>query len=119
MLPKINRLPGHLISKALNSKITLDSPFFAIKALKEKSSYPPLVGFIVSTKISKKAVGRNKIKRLLRESIRPYLKTLKKGQIVLIIAKHSIKGKTLSQLETALAPLIKKLDQPQNEKPIS
>lgn len=109
MLPKTNRLPSHLIKKTLNSPQTLQSQLFVIKASLQNSSLSPRIGFIVSTKTAKLAVTRNKIKRLLRESIKPHLKVLKKNQDLLIIAKPEIKGKTLDQIKETLNSLVKEL----------
>lgn len=47
-------------------------------------------GFIVSTKISKKAVLRNRAKRLLRETIRTLLPKIKEGFDILLLAKKGL-----------------------------
>lgn len=47
-------------------------------------------GFIISTKISKKAVIRNRIKRIMSEVIRQNLKKIKNGYDVLFLIKPSI-----------------------------
>ncbi|MBU1085196.1 MAG: ribonuclease P protein component [Candidatus Beckwithbacteria bacterium] len=109
MIPKINRLPGYKIPKLITSPIFLNSNFFVIKILETKSLEPPQIGFIVSTKISKKAVIRNKIKRLLREAIKPHLKTFKKGQNILIIARYPIVDKTLNQIKENLKLRLRRL----------
>jgi len=46
------------------------------------------VGFIVSKKVSKKAVLRNRIKRVLRESVRKEIKQLNRGYDIIIIARR-------------------------------
>ena len=38
-------------------------------------SFPTKIGFVVSKKIHKRAVKRNRIKRLMRESVRLYIKS--------------------------------------------
>jgi len=47
-------------------------------------------GFIISTKISKSAVVRNRIKRIISEVIRKNLEKIKKGLDVLFLIKPSI-----------------------------
>ena len=41
---------------------------------KKKEDFPTKIGFVVSKKIHKRAVKRNRIKRLMRESVRLYIK---------------------------------------------
>lgn len=51
-------------------------------------------GFIISTKISKKAVTRNKIKRIIADCIRIKLDEIKKGlDVVFLIKPNAIKIK--------------------------
>ena len=40
----------------------------------KKEDFPTKIGFVVSKKIHKRAVKRNRIKRLMRESLRLYIK---------------------------------------------
>lgn len=40
----------------------------------KKEDFPTKIGFVVSKKIHKRAVRRNRIKRLMRESVRLYIK---------------------------------------------
>ena len=40
----------------------------------KKEDFPTRIGFVVSKKIHKRAVKRNRIKRLMRESVRLYIK---------------------------------------------
>lgn len=45
---------------------------------KKNSDFPTKIGFVVSKKIHKRAVKRNRIKRLMRESLRLYIKNSEK-----------------------------------------
>jgi ribonuclease P protein component len=47
------------------------------------------LGFVVSTKVDKKAVVRNKVKRRMREALRSELGKIKNGHDLLFIAKKS------------------------------
>jgi len=66
-------------------------------------------GFIVSTKISKLATRRNRIKRLLRENIRTdFLPRLVKPLKAVIIAKPEIVDKDFWQIKQDLEQLFSK-----------
>ncbi|MEK7083752.1 MAG: ribonuclease P protein component [Patescibacteria group bacterium] len=59
------------------------------------------IGFVVSTKVSKRAVERNRVKRQMREVIRLLLKqgTIHTGYLIACIAKPAIIGKTYGEIE--------------------
>ncbi len=66
------------------------TPFRAYLRTKKNVFPESRFGFIVSKKISKKAVVRNKIKRKMREAIKNNLSGIKKGFDVVIIALPGI-----------------------------
>lgn len=66
-------------------------------------------GIVISKKVSKKAVERNKIKRLLAEVIRRNLKNIKGGYRMVFLTKTSILGKTLEEIEEEVKKVIGKL----------
>lgn len=55
-------------------------------------------GFVVSTKISKNATQRNRIKRALNESVRHNLYILKNGYDVVYLAKPSIESVSTDEI---------------------
>lgn len=65
-------------------------------------------GFIISTKISKKAVVRNKIKRIMSEVIRKNLDKLKKGYDVVFLIKPSAVRVSKDELEKETYEIITK-----------
>lgn len=65
-------------------------------------------GFIVSKKVSKKAVERNRAKRLLRESIRLTQKNIKTGFDAVFISKAGIVGKDFEEVNSAVEKLLKR-----------
>lgn len=69
------------------------------------------IGFVVSKKLSKSAVIRNKIKRQMREIVRLILKKtkLKKGYFLLILAKKEILEANYLEIEKSLEQLLKKV----------
>ena len=63
------------------------------------------VAFIVSKKISQKAVVRNKIKRRLREVFRIYLSNLKTGYDLVFFTKKGIEKKCFGEIQAEVERL--------------
>jgi ribonuclease P protein component len=87
MLPKENRLPGHAFILVKKRGRTLRSKNLTLKVLGERGEDPSRIGIIISTKVSKKAVVRNKIKRRIKESVLKILPKIKNGFDIVLIAK--------------------------------
>ncbi len=66
------------------------------------------VGFVVSKRISKHAVERNYIKRLLSEAIRPLLTELSGNCDVVISARSNIVGKDLQTIAYDIETLLRR-----------
>ncbi len=74
MLPKQNRLQSDWsVKKALRRGRRLGTRYFKVSALKRRRGQHNRFAFIVSLKVSKKAVDRNRLKRRAREAIRKIL----------------------------------------------
>lgn len=72
---------------------TVNGSFLFIKFKKNNLNIPRF-GFIVGLKVSKKAVERNKIRRLLSETARINLKYIKDGYDIISVVKPGIMEKT-------------------------
>ena len=94
MLRKENRL-SKLIRRADEKKFF--SPLFNVRISDNKDGKVRF-GFVVSKKIDKRAVVRNRTKRVLRASVEGFLKDLM-GKDITVIAKKSLSFK---DKETAL-----------------
>jgi len=81
------------------------SPFFLVKFLKTADA--ARVTVVVSTKVSKKAVTRNRIKRIIRDCIRHSLLSLKSGDYVVIV-KPSIARLEAVQMREEVLGLLQK-----------
>ncbi len=79
------------------------NPLFVLK-YRAASLVEPRFGFIVSTKVSKRAVERNRIKRVAREQIRSIITDFKTGDYVIIV-KSKASGKTPTELRASLSQL--------------
>lgn len=66
------------------------------------------VGFVISKRISKHAVTRNYIKRLLGEAIRPVLADLPTGLDIVFSARGQILGADLSTLRQDMSTLLRR-----------
>lgn len=71
----------------------------------EKSQ--PRIGIIVSKKVAKKAVARNRIRRVLAEAIRLHLGDMKKNVDVVVVALPDFKAKKTPQAAKTLYDLFK------------
>ncbi len=85
MLKKQNRLSKTKdVATVTKRGRSFFSPYFVVKYLKTADA--ARVTVVVSTKVSKKAVLRNRIKRIIRDLIRrSVLPTLKSGDYVIIV----------------------------------
>jgi ribonuclease P protein component len=84
MLKKVNRLAkAKDIQKAFARGRTFFNPFFTVKFA--PSPEPPRFTVVVSTKVFKKAVSRNRLKRIIREYLRKNLNKFKKGNYIIMV----------------------------------
>ena len=68
----------------------------------------PRFAFVVSTKIDKRAVKRNRAKRLLKASIKFLFPRIKKGVIVVFLARKAIVGKDLASVRVETEKMFEK-----------
>jgi len=64
-------------------------------------------GFVISKKTAKRAVDRNRIKRILRESIHHLLPTIPTGLDYMFIAKQNFAEKHTADIEQEIKNLLK------------
>lgn len=90
MLPDKNRLKKRSeFDFVKGNGQMLQSSSFGIVFLKRNMGSTRF-GFIVSTKISKRATARNRVKRVLKEAIRNLLPKIKEGFDVVFLVKRAI-----------------------------
>lgn len=110
VLPRSNRLTRKsdfdLVSK---SGKVVQSTSFGFAFLEADDKVPPKIGFIVSNKISKKAVDRNKIRRVLREIVRENLGSVPNGFLFVILARRNILEKNKDELEKELVKVLNRI----------
>jgi len=109
LLPQIYRLKNKIDFKKIyqNGK-SLANPYIVIYVFKKPVAGNPRIGFSVSKKLGC-AVCRNKIKRRMREAIKPYLKLIKPNNVdIIFIARFKIKGISFKLVEKNMVNLLKR-----------
>ena len=116
MLKKENRLKSRNAFKATynNRNIVSDNNIVLYAGkIKIDKNCPTRVGFVVSKKIHKRAVKRNRIKRLIRENIRLMIKQgqeeINNYQSLIFVAKDGILELEFEEINKIILILLNKL----------
>ena len=116
MLPKQYRLKKRTAFKATykikHSSHSGGVTLFA--GIEKKEEIPTKVGFVVSKKVHKRAVKRNRLKRLLRESYRQLLKENNlygsdKFLSLVFVGVENALGKNFDEIKNAVKKTLEKL----------
>ncbi|MEF8846972.1 MAG: ribonuclease P protein component [Candidatus Paceibacterota bacterium] len=108
MLPKDNRLKKEKdFERVFKKGKSYNQTFLFLKVLKRDNNQESRFGFVVSTKVSKKAVVRNKLKRQLREIIREKLPEIKSDYDAVTVVQPGIETQSFHQLKQNLLQLLK------------
>lgn len=103
MLPKENRLTKKTDFTQVSKRgEVIQSKNFGLAYFRANNNKAPKFGFIVSNKISKKAVDRNKVKRVLRQVVRELVGDVKNGLLFVLLVKKSILGASQDELKREL-----------------
>jgi len=94
--------------KVYDSGKTVRDSFLFIKFLKDSSLENSKFGIVVSTKVSKKATVRNRIKRQISEAIKPHLKQISKNVNAVIVTNSKIVDKEFTEIEKVVLNLLRK-----------
>jgi ribonuclease P protein component len=108
MLSRLNRLTKNKEFENVFKKGR--SSYDKILGIKTTSNNLGVVrfGILISTKVSKKAVERNKVKRRIREILRKNLEKLNNCDIIVITLKGIIKN-TYAEIERSIIFQLKRL----------
>lgn len=107
-LPEINRLKKKKdFDNVFKNGKGLKGSLFFLKFIENKKNEPRF-GFVVSLKVSKKAVLRNKIRRIASEIIRQNLGGIKKGVDAVIVANPGEKHSDYGEISKDISGLLKK-----------
>jgi ribonuclease P protein component len=113
MLPKANRLRRNQdFSKVYEKGLRKKGPDLVLRALRRpgensQTAKPTRIGISIGKKVSKQAVVRNRLKRLIRAAMRQLLPKIKPGWDLAIVVKPTAQKcnyrEILQQLEQLLA----------------
>lgn len=109
MLAKKNRLTGSKdYDRVQEEGKVFQSDNFGIAYFERKDELSSRYGFVVSTKVAKDAVDRNRFKRAMSEAVRMESINLKDGYDVVFLAKTSIYKTPTSELMKEVKDSLKK-----------
>ncbi len=105
MLPRANRLPKQDITEVTRygSRVVGKDMVFLYK----KTTGAPRFSLVVSTKVDKRATGRNRMRRIVSESVRHMLPKMGACDGVFIVKKN-IAGMSQSDVAPAVVELLTK-----------
>jgi ribonuclease P protein component len=112
MLPRSSRVPAFEIARLMKHGRRLVGPGITLLYAKkgDDSSALSRFAFIISTKVDKRATVRNRVHRLLSESVRLQMHMLPFSLDGVVIASKAIVGLTHSDVETRILALFGKLN---------
>lgn len=119
MLPKQNRLPTKEIKRIFEEGKNFKSRFLLLKLAPEsleaqeasgaeESRNQPQFTVVVPMKVSKKATKRNRIKRLIRESLRKKIDKARPGTKGIIMGLPHIVDKNYKEIDEEVKNLLNK-----------
>lgn len=106
--PKKQRITRKIdFEKIFSQGKAVQNSFFFMYALKNQLGFNRFAS-IVSSKISSKAVVRNKIRRRVLEASRKILNKINSGFDIIISVRPKVKDQKFSELEDSLIDILKK-----------
>jgi ribonuclease P protein component len=111
MLPKENRLTDDYDFRRVKrlGRNYHSSLFKLGVARRKKEGQASRFGFVISTKIDKRAAVRNRIKRLLREAIRQRLEKIPAGFDFVFVVRPKIVGKNYEEVSAEVDRVLSKI----------
>lgn len=106
MLPKENRLKKKKdFQKVFSSGEMVQGE--TVGVLFSKTKDKTRVGIVVSSKVSKKAVERNRVRRAVQESFRKFLPRITQPLDIVVLVKKKILEKSAVEVENDLEQVLK------------
>lgn len=108
MLSKKNKIQRADFPSSSKKGMVFHSTYTSLSLQKQTKEEPNKFSFVVSGKVSKKAVVRNKLKRRGYYVIKKFLPTIKIGYFVVFFLKKEIVGLSYSDFEKQILFLLNK-----------
>ncbi len=112
MIPESNRLQTEYeFRKVKRHGKVQETPYFILVYYynSNRKAQPPRFGFITSKKFDKRAVKRNRARRLMQEAILKKLSKFKNGYDIVLIARQNIKNVSFKEVLTELNKVLPKV----------
>lgn len=107
MIPKLNRINREDFEKILKKGRLQNSGLFSLRFL-ENPYNTTNIGVVVSKKVAKTAVSRNKIRRRAYSLVQKYLKPLKPPYFLAFFAKKGAEKAAFKEVEAEISDLLQK-----------
>ncbi|OGG29916.1 ribonuclease P protein component [Candidatus Gottesmanbacteria bacterium RIFCSPLOWO2_01_FULL_46_9] len=112
MLPRSHRLPSPDIDHVLRFGKRIPGELFQLiiapNSSVDSGNLRSRFAFIVSTKVDKRATHRNRIRRLLSESVRLRMESIKPGYDCVFIAKKPFGDVGIGEVEKMVVEMLSK-----------
>ncbi|MFH1840908.1 MAG: ribonuclease P protein component [Candidatus Shapirobacteria bacterium] len=110
MLPKFHRFTSRKdFSEVKRHGQLVSGRFWGTLFLKKAAAETPKFGFIISKKIDKRAVVRNRLRRQLSGAILPLLPDIGPGWGIIFLVKKSLLGQEFDEIKKEMAGCLKNL----------
>ena len=107
MLPQSKKVSRKEFPKSHKKGEIYHSPHLSLVVVKKDSKLPSKFSFVISGKVAKKAVERNKLKRWTYRTIQKECDNIKNGFVSVFFSKKNSTKLTHSQLEDQVLVLLK------------
>lgn len=108
MFPKYSRIQKGDIVRIMKEGAAYHSPSFSLKVLKNEVKNP-LFAVIVSKKVAKTAVSRNKNKRRVREVLRKEAENLPQDRFYIVMLKKDLNKSIFLDIHNELKELLSRV----------
>lgn len=110
MLPRQHRLSEKDFPAVKKEGRKIFGPLFGLLIREDQGEKreEPEFGFVVSKRIDKRAVVRNKVKRRLDQALLFFLPKIEPGVKVIFLAKKSLIGREFTEIKAEMARMLKK-----------